>query len=87
MRWLDQYKREVSTDQPVSMMYADVPGIRVCIHRIAGLTGWYLSCTELRIDNINLHTADFREAAELAKLVIKEEFEKLEVAVNIYLQN
>lgn len=87
MRWLDQYKREISTDQPVSMMYAYVPGIRVCVHRIAGTAGWYLNCPELRIDAINLHTEDFKEASELAKLLIREKFGNLEVAVNNFLEN
>ncbi len=85
MRWLNKYKQEVK--EPQSMMYADVPGLRICVHQIVGIKGWYLSCPELRINDNNLHTEDFNEATEKAKLVIREEFEKLEVAVNDFLQN
>lgn len=68
-------------------MYADVPGIQVCVHNIFGLKGWYLNCPELGIRDVNLQTDDFREAAERANMVVRKEFEKLETAVNKFLEN
>ena len=85
MRWLNRYRIEVK--EPESMMYADVPGIRICVHRIVGIAGWFLSCPTLRIDDVNLHTDDFYKATEQAKVVIREEVEKLETAVNKFLEN
>ena len=83
MKWLDRYKHEVSIDNPVSMMYADVPNIEICIHSYAGYgNGWYLSSRELQICAHNLGTDDFRTAIDEAVGVIRLELSRINEAVN-----
>ena len=85
MKWLNRHKNEVTVAE--SIMYADVPGIRVCVHQIHGIAGWYLNCSELRLSDVNSRTNNFQERTEQAKATIREEFEKLEASVNKFLEN
>lgn len=85
MRWLNRLNEEVK--EPVHKMYADVPGIRVCVHQIYGFNGWFLDCPELGIIDINLYTEDFKVATERAKGVIDKEAKELMRLIKGFLEN
>jgi len=47
--------------------------LRVCIHKLVGLGDMlFLTCHPLNIDGIDLHTENFDEAVDMAKLLIQE---------------
>ena len=52
--------------------------IEISIHQIIHIEDtWFLSCPELGIRQNNLHTKEFKDAVEKAKIVIKSRLEYL----------
>lgn len=87
MKWKNRYNTEVDP-QSVSMAYADVPHIRVCIHTVHGLGDClYLNCPELNISDHNLNTANFDEAVTRSREYIWNEFLKIQKGVSEYLED
>lgn len=89
MKWLDNNKTEVDTNRTdlPSVMYADIVNIKVCIHKMLGCGGeLYLSCQELNINDWTLDTDNFDDAVLNAQKIIGDEFERLEQAVNEFLE-
>ena len=55
----------------------------ICIHKICGLDGYYLSCHKLDVKDFDLKTTNFNEAVKQSQIVIMERATKLhELAVD-----
>ena len=61
-----------------------VNGIKITIHRIIHLEGWYLSCYDLRIDRQELKSETIRGAIEESKGVLDVAIARLVKAVEIF---
>ena len=66
--------------------------LRITIHRINGLNGWYLSSGSLGISQRDLDTEDFNEAVKKSQIIIMEYVSKLyesacDFAKNVYDKN
>ena len=66
--------------------------LRIAIHRISGLNGWYLSSGSLGISQRDLNTEDFNEAVKKSQIIIMEYVSKLyesacDFAKNVYDKN
>ena len=46
--------------------------LKICIHRLHGLDGWFLSCYRLNIKDMDLNTEDFNEAVKNSQVIIME---------------
>lgn len=61
-----------------------VGGIRITIHRVIHLEGWYLSCCDLGIDKQELKSESLVDAIEESKGILKAAVMRLERAVEIF---
>ena len=64
----------------------------ICIHKIVGLEGWFLSCNKLGISQKTLKAEDFNEAVRESQIIVIETASKLyhlagEFAKNVYDNN
>ena len=59
----------------------------VTVHKIHGLTGWYLTCHSLNIKQMNLNTEDFNEAVKQSQIIIMEETTKIHNSACDFVKN
>lgn len=67
-----------------SVFYAYPNGMQVSVHKIIHLEGWFVSCYELDIEGRELKSDTLEGAIVESREVIRERFEKLKEAVDLY---
>lgn len=74
-------------DSPVesgTVFTTNVNGMKITIHRIIHLEGWYLSCYDLGINGRELKAETIRDAIEESKGILKAAVARLEKTVEIF---
>ena len=63
---------------------ADINSLRVCIHKIHGLDGWFLNCDRLGIEDKELKSQNLTDCAKESQEIIKETLDKLARDVELF---
>ena len=63
---------------------ADIRGVKITIHRLIHLEGWWLSCYELGIEKQKLKAETITDVIEESKGILKAKVDTLERAVEIF---
>jgi len=75
-----------------TIFYLKENELDICIHKIVGLEGWFLSCNKLGISQETLKAENFNEAVRESQIIIIKIASKLynlagEFAKNVYDNN
>lgn len=65
----------------------NVGSLNVCIHKIHGLSAWYLNCYELGIKDLPLKTQSLFECVDVAKEIIKYKLETINASFSDFYED
>lgn len=63
---------------------AKINNLRVCIHRIVGLDGWFLNCDKLDIMDKELKSQDLYACVRESRKIMRERLEELTENVKLF---
>lgn len=61
--------------------------LSICIHKIVGLDGWFLSCNKLDIKQKSLKAKEFNEAVEESQIIVMEMASKIYQLAGDFVKN
>ena len=82
-----KFKSNAKYNMPVesgTIYETKVSDMRVCIHKIIRLEGWFLNCDKLGIMDKELRSQEFNECVKESKEIIKKKMDELSKSVKMF---